>query len=464
MVFAWKRKVDDRRATLPLRTRARVTQLVALGEDASQVTASVRLEVVQGVARQIELALPEGLTVNQVAGATVSDWTQQAGTLRVIFLEPVATEASVVISAESRTPREGAVTVPLIRVPLAEREGGGVAVDVVGPGEIADRQPRGLEPADVSDLGDIVSGRESPSMVAFQYKALPGSAPRALTLTVSRYSPQAVLVANVEEARYDALVGEDGKTLVRGRYAVRNNQRSFLAVSLPPQSVLWSASLAGRPVRPGLSATGGLLLPLQKGRSGEEAPTFIVELVYLQRANAWTDKGEARLELPAVDSPCGPHGIDAPSLSSIPRRASSRNLPRRERSRSLEPGAPKRSRSLDRCEILDCGPVARCGSLEGFQGADGQLPEGGGQNAAGCAAHRGRVSGVWPGRLPCRRIDSRNARPGARHRLQARRGPMTSVTRELVRLVARSARGICSGAAGRAARRCGDCDVDASGL
>ena len=95
---------------------------------------------------------------------------------------------------------------------------------------------------------------------------------------MSRYTPQAVLVANVEEARYEALAGEDGKMLVRARYAVRNNQRSFLAVTLPPQASLWSASLAGRPVRPGLSADGGLLLPLQKGRSGEEAPTFVVEL------------------------------------------------------------------------------------------------------------------------------------------------------------------------------------------
>jgi hypothetical protein len=309
MVFAWKRKTDDRRATLPLRTRARVTELVALGEDGSQVTASVRLEVLQGLARQIELALPDGLTVNQVAGATVSDWAQQANVLTVMFLEPVANDASVVINAETRTPRDGAVNVPLIRLPLAEREGGGVAVDVVGPGEISDRHPRGIEPADASDLGDIVAGRESPSMVAFQYKPLPGTAPRALTLAVSRYSPQAVLVANVEEARYDALVGEDGKTLVRARYAVRNNQRSFLAVALPAQSVLWSASLAGRPVRPGLSAGGGLLLPLQKGRSGEEAPAFVVEFVYLQRATAWSDRGETRLELPAVDLPVARTGL-----------------------------------------------------------------------------------------------------------------------------------------------------------
>jgi hypothetical protein len=184
MVFAWKRKTDDRRATLPLRTRARIIELVALGEDASQVTASVRVEVVQGLARQIELALPDGLTVNQVAGATVSDWTQLANALTVLFLEPISTEASVVINAETRTPRDGTVNIPLIRLPSAEREGGGVAVDVVGPGEIGDRQPRGLEPADASDLGDIIAGRESPSMVAFQYKPLPGSAPRALSIAV----------------------------------------------------------------------------------------------------------------------------------------------------------------------------------------------------------------------------------------------------------------------------------------
>ena len=125
-----------------------------------------------------------------------------------------------------------------------------------------------------------------------------------------------MLVANVEEARYDALVAEDGKTLIHARYAVRNNQRSFLAVTLPPDSTLWSATLAGRPIRPGLSAEGAVLLPLQKGRTGEDAPTFVVELVYLQRAAAWIDKGNARVDLPAVDLPVSRTGL---SLHHSPR-------------------------------------------------------------------------------------------------------------------------------------------------
>ena len=307
--FTWKRKADDRRSTLPLRTRARVTELVALGEDATQVTSSIQIDVTQGLARDVAIALPAGLIVNQVAGATVADWNVDRNMLTVTFLEPVSSGTSVVVSGEVRATRDGPVAIPIVRIPSAERETGGVAVDVVGPGEIADREPRGLEPADPSDLGDIIAGRESPSMVAFRFTPLGGTAARTLTVSVTRYTAQAVLVANVEEARYDALLGEDGKLLVRARYAVRNNQRSFLAVALPPRSTLWSASLAGTPVRPGISSTGGLLLPLRKGRTNEEAPTFVVELLYLQRAPGWTDKGDAHLDLPAVDLPVSRTGL-----------------------------------------------------------------------------------------------------------------------------------------------------------
>ena len=310
--FSWKRKIDDRRSTMPLRVRSRITELVALGEETSQISASVRLEVVQGLARDIVMATPPGVAINQVSGASVAGWEHKVdgpGSLTISFLEPVGTTTAFVVTAEVRTPREGAVGVPLLRIPAAERETGGIAVDVVGAGEITDRQPRGFDPADPSDLGDILEGRESPSMVAFGFKPLAGDAPRTLTVSVSRYTPQAVLVANVEEARFEALASEDGKLLVRARYAVRNNQRAFLALKLPPHAVLWSAVLAGRPVRPGVSADGAYLLPLLKGRPGETAPTFAVELVYLVKAPAWTEKGEAHVELPTVDLPVSRTGL-----------------------------------------------------------------------------------------------------------------------------------------------------------
>ena len=232
------------------------------------------------------------------------------GLLRVRLLDPVASDTSFVVQGDVRTPRDGVVPVPLLRVPAAERETGGVAVDVVGAGEVAERATRGLEPTDPSELGEIVAGRESPSMIAFRLRPLSGAEPRSLAVTVVRFIPQAVLIANVEEARYRALASEDGSLLVEARFAVRNNQRSFLKVTMPPRSTMWSAKVGGRPIRPGVAERDAVLLPLEKGRAGEDAPTFVVEMVYLQRIDDWAEKGIAQLALPALDLPVSRTGVE----------------------------------------------------------------------------------------------------------------------------------------------------------
>ena len=48
-----------------------VREIAALGEETSPVTATVRIEVPQGLAPSLEIGIPEGLTVNQVSGASV---------------------------------------------------------------------------------------------------------------------------------------------------------------------------------------------------------------------------------------------------------------------------------------------------------------------------------------------------------------------------------------------------------
>src|SRR4030095_5245814 len=71
MPMTWRRRVDDRRADQPLRVRARITEVAGLPEDVCQITAAVRIEILQGLAREVALTIPAGLVVNQVNGATV---------------------------------------------------------------------------------------------------------------------------------------------------------------------------------------------------------------------------------------------------------------------------------------------------------------------------------------------------------------------------------------------------------
>ena len=303
LTFAWRRKVDDARSSQPLRLRGAVAQLVALGEDTTQISAEVQIDVLQGTANEVRLKLPDNFVVNQVSGATVTDWETKAGELTIVFIEPVQTNARFTLSGELRLSRSGKIDIPLIRLPVAERETGGVAVEVLGAGEIKDRQASGLDEAEASDLGQLISSRQSPSLIAFRFPPAEGKSDRSLSVNVARYTAQAVLTANIEEANYKALVTTDGKMLIQSRFAVRNNQRNFLKLNLPSTAVLWSASVAGRPIRPGRAPDGSLLLPLEKTRSGEDSAAFVVEVSYIDRTPSWADKGRMRLSLVAVDMP-----------------------------------------------------------------------------------------------------------------------------------------------------------------
>jgi hypothetical protein len=309
LTFTWKRKTEDHRSTQALRLRGSLTELTGLGEDTTTIVAEVNVEVTQGAAREVRIALPEKVTINQVSGATVADWEMKDGQLAVTFLEPVEQNAKFIISGETRSPRDGQIDIPLLRLLNTERDTGGVAVEVLGAGEINKFKTEGLENADATDLAEIVSSRQSTSLSAFRFRSGDAKTTRSLTVNVARYTPQALLMANVAEARYNVLITNEGKLLVQARYAVRNNQRNFLKITLPQGATLWSASLAGKPIRPGQSPDGSVLLPLEKAHAGEDSPEFAVELVYISKGAAWNDKGQFKLALPALDLPVSRTGL-----------------------------------------------------------------------------------------------------------------------------------------------------------
>lgn len=309
LTFTWRKKTEDHHVELPLRLRGSLTQLISLAEDSTSLYAEASFDVVQGAAREVRIQLPEKITINQVSGALVADWEMKNGELAVTFLEPVEHSARFVISGEARLPRDGVIDVPLLRLLHTERDTGGVAVEILGAGEIKSQKAEGLEDADARDLGEMVASRESPALVAFRARAGEAGALRSLSVNVARYDQQAVLMANVEEARYDVLMSADGKELVQARYAVRNNQRNFVKITLPAGATVWSASLGGKPIRPGQSPDGSLLLPLEKSRGGEDAPAFVVEILYLTKATTWEDKGRQTVTLPAVDLPISRIGM-----------------------------------------------------------------------------------------------------------------------------------------------------------
>jgi hypothetical protein len=52
-----------------------------------------------------------------------------------------------------------------------------------------------------------------------------------------------------------------------------------------------------------------LLFPLAKGRAGDDAPPFAIEILYSVHAAEWTPKGRAELALPVLDLPISRTGL-----------------------------------------------------------------------------------------------------------------------------------------------------------
>jgi hypothetical protein len=126
---------------------------------------------------------------------------------------------------------------------------------------------------------------------------------------VARYTPEAVPVATVDEARYQVLASASGHVLVEAQYLVRNNQRTALTITLPASAHLWDARVDERRLRPGAVVAGQVLLPLDTAPAGGAPTTAVVAIVYLDRQPAWTAGAGARLVLPAVDLPIATSGV-----------------------------------------------------------------------------------------------------------------------------------------------------------
>src|SRR6185436_19446144 len=53
-----------------------------------------------------------------------------------------------------------------------------------------------------------------------------------------------------------------------------------------------------------------VLLALEKSRAGEDAPTFVVRITYVQPVDHWNADTRAHLELPALDLPVSRTGVE----------------------------------------------------------------------------------------------------------------------------------------------------------
>lgn len=305
----WQRKVPTtvEEGGDPEKTKARVYSevytLASVGDGLLRAQATVDSTILFAGVDTFELDVPDGMTLLDVKGAGLRDWSLADDGKLVVTLNYAAENRYSLSLDMEKVIGEGSVNVdaPLV-VPLGvERSKGWVGVEARGNLEIDAGDVQGATSVDVRTLPGQILGRTSqPVLLGYKYLASDAKVP----LVVSAHDDVDVLVTLLDQADATTMFTQDGRRLTSVRYEVRNNRRQFLRITLPEGAELWSSAVAGRAVTPATSE-GAILVPLIRSQSqGGGLASFAVEVVYVESGEAPGDNGKgsfyARLPKPDV--------------------------------------------------------------------------------------------------------------------------------------------------------------------
>lgn len=283
--------------------RAEVVNLISVSETLVSGRALVRLDIANAPVKEFRLKIPLSVTNVDITGGNIRRRDQTGEVWRVELQNKLRGQHTFMVTWEqTRAAKTNApVDVPAVEAVGVERETGSVAILAKPPLQVSEKAKSGeLLTADPRELPEWATayasgGKGEQVVLAWRYLR-PGW---KLAVTPQRFAEAAVLQALVDSARLTTVVADDGQMMTEVSLSVRNNGRQFLEVELPPGAMVWSAFVAGTPVRP-TKQGGKLLLPLEQNARDT---AMAVEFTYVAADKFPKRKGSVAFASPKLDVP-----------------------------------------------------------------------------------------------------------------------------------------------------------------
>jgi hypothetical protein len=261
----------------------------------------VQFEVQNAPTREFQIRIPSMLRNVEITGANLRRKDRDGDLWRIELQNRIVGNYPLTITWElpwDGTNKAGLVEFTGISADprSVERETGMVLVNARPPLSVAAQSAsQEMLRTDTRDLPDWAGSASDTTVLAYRYLR-PGY---KLALAVRQHDSAEVLDALADSVRMTSVVADDGQVMTSMTLALRNNGRQYLDLSLPAGSEVWSAFVAGQPVRPCLR-NGRFLVPLEN--SVNDAPVS-VELTYVGAIQFPRMQGTVELISPALDVP-----------------------------------------------------------------------------------------------------------------------------------------------------------------
>ncbi|HLP75614.1 MAG TPA: hypothetical protein VK327_01740 [Candidatus Paceibacterota bacterium] len=290
----WKLSVSTER--IESWVRAEVANTITLAETLVSGRALVRFDVANAPVKEFRLRIPAEFRNVEINGANIRSRSQN-GDVRVIELQS-KTRGIYQLTVTWDQPRAKTNVLALTGISAegVERETGLFAIIAKKPLQVSEAEVSDLQRIDLGDFPDWAGRQDDSTALAYRYVRTGYK----LAVRTQRFNEAEVLQALVDDTRLTTVVADDGQTMTEMALSVRNNGRQFLEVELPPGATVWSAFVAGQPVRPS-SRNGKLLLPIQQSSADDGA--IAVNLTYVGTNSFPKKHGEVGFISPKFDVP-----------------------------------------------------------------------------------------------------------------------------------------------------------------
>ena len=277
--------------------RAEIFNAFTLTETLVSGRALVRYDIANAPVKELRVRVPAAFKNIEIAGPNIRSRKQNGDVWCVELQSPVSGFYTLTVTwDELRTEKDRTLELAGISAEGVERETGLLAISANAPLQVNESSTVDLQRVDAGDFPDWAGSPDNALALAYRY-VRPGY---KLALDVRRFGEAEVLQALVDSAQFTSVVADDGQMMTEMSLSVRNNGRQFLEVTLPGGANLWSAFVAGQPVRPSLH-DGKLLLPIQQ--SGVDDGAVVVELTYVGTNTFPQGRGNLGFTSPQFDVP-----------------------------------------------------------------------------------------------------------------------------------------------------------------
>jgi type II secretory pathway pseudopilin PulG len=278
--------------------RAEIMNTITLTETLVSGRSQVKYDIANAPVKEFRVRVPAAYKNVEITGAQIRRRDETNGEWRVELQGKVRGEYLLTVTWElPRSGQTNLVELAGVQALGVEREIGYVAMMARPPLQVADQSASELlSKIDVRELPPWTGRPDTTTVLVYRYLR-PGY---KLVLEARRYDEAEVLQGLIDNARLATVVADDGQMMTEVTLSIRNNGRQHLEIELPANTRVWSAFVAGEPVRPSLRE-GKLLLPLERD-TASDAP-LAVELTFVGQDKFPKTHGTLSLVSPKFDLP-----------------------------------------------------------------------------------------------------------------------------------------------------------------